>query len=494
MAKEKKASVMQRFSSVRSTRRVPPLHWLQSRYRCSSVQVASQTDAPVSAEWANARPYSEIPGPRPLPLIGNAWRFLPVIGTIPTADFLQWSKYMQTTFGPISKVSGIAGRNDLVFLTDPKDFETVLRHEGPWPELLLMDSMAYYRNVTRKDFFQGEGGILVENGESWQRFRSYVNPVMMQPRNVRKYNTCIDEIAQEFVNKIPAMLNQNGETSFNFIKELQKWALESISMIALDTRLGCLETNLDPESEPYRLINASMDVFDLLFHLDAKFQLWKYVTTPTWRRFVQANDVFVEVSMRHIEKAQRGLKVKQEQDETKISVLEKLLLRDPNPRKAAVMAIDMMISGIDTTSFTAGCVLYHLARNPEQQERLFSELKEAMPSPDSPLTADILEDLKYLKACIKENNRNYTVPKGTGVVMCNLLATTNEEQFSRASQFIPERWLKDSKGQCPVQKGHKPHPFAMLPFGHGKRNCVGMRFALLEIETLVARRILYVSV
>lgn len=28
------------------------------------------------------RPYSEIPGPKPIPLLGNTWRFLPYIGTI----------------------------------------------------------------------------------------------------------------------------------------------------------------------------------------------------------------------------------------------------------------------------------------------------------------------------------------------------------------------------------------------------------------------------
>jgi hypothetical protein len=34
----------------------------------------------LQREWNSARPYEEIPGPKPLPVFGNLWRFLPHIG------------------------------------------------------------------------------------------------------------------------------------------------------------------------------------------------------------------------------------------------------------------------------------------------------------------------------------------------------------------------------------------------------------------------------
>jgi hypothetical protein len=55
--------------------------------------------------------------------------------------------------------------------------------------------------------------------------------------------------------------------------------------------------------------------------------------------------------MKHITKAQMRLKEQPHHDEAEMSVLEKLLLRDPNPKKATVMAIDMMMAGIDTVYF-----------------------------------------------------------------------------------------------------------------------------------------------
>jgi cytochrome P450 family 12 len=63
-----------------------------------------------------------------------------------------------------------------------------------------------------------------------------------------------------------------------------------------------------------------------------------------------------------------------------------------------------------------------------------------------------------------------------------------EENFERANEFIPERWLKDNVDtNCPHAKDS--HPFAYLPFGFGSRMCVGRRFAELEIELLIIRLI-----
>lgn len=36
----------------------------------------------IPEEWDYAKPFEDIPGPKPLPVIGNAWRFIPYIGNV----------------------------------------------------------------------------------------------------------------------------------------------------------------------------------------------------------------------------------------------------------------------------------------------------------------------------------------------------------------------------------------------------------------------------
>lgn len=58
------------------------------------------------------------------------------------------------------------------------------------------------------------------------------------------------------------------------------------------------------------------------------------------------------------------------------------------------------------------------------------------------------------------------------------MISNSDKFFDDAGKFKPERWL---------QKNNHYHPFATLPFGFGKRMCLGRRFADLEMQTLIAK-------
>lgn len=57
------------------------------------------------------------------------------------------------------------------------------------------------------------------------------------------------------------------------------------------------------------------------------------------------------------------------------------------------------------TSAALASILYQLSRHPEKQQKLREEIRTVLPNKDTKLTSDKLEQLQYLKACIKETMR-----------------------------------------------------------------------------------------
>jgi len=79
----------------------------------------------------------------------------------------------------------------------------------------------------------------------------------------------------------------------------------------------------------------------------------------------------------------------------------------------------------------------------------------------------------------------YQIPAGVQIVFQHYCISNQEKYFTKANEFLPERWMKNSEKTLP---NFKPiHPFASLPFGYGRRMCVGRRFADLEIQTIIAK-------
>lgn len=69
---------------------------------------------------------------------------------------------MYEEYGPIVKIDGLEPNRDIIFIFDPKDIEAMFRNDSAWPNRPSLKSLDYYRKHTRKDFFKGVGGVLVE--------------------------------------------------------------------------------------------------------------------------------------------------------------------------------------------------------------------------------------------------------------------------------------------------------------------------------------------
>ena len=99
-----------------------------------------------------------------------------------------------------------------------------------------------------------------------------------------------------------------------------------------------------------------------------------------------------------------------EDSETIIAKLFRKCGRDsPIP---IVMAVDMMMAGIDTTGSTATFLLYHLATNPDKQEKLYQEICQTI-GPEGHLTEAAINNMTYMKAVQMESQRLQPAVWGT---------------------------------------------------------------------------------
>ncbi|XP_034489144.1 probable cytochrome P450 12a4, mitochondrial isoform X2 [Drosophila innubila] len=480
----------------------------QKRYqRNAAAAVKEQNVAREDVEWQQARPFDEIPATGALSLTYNM--AFPG-GKYKNMDLTQLMLAMRKDYGEFFRMPAIFGSDPMVMTYNPKDFETVYRHEGIWPHRPGSDTIRHHREKYRKDFFQGVEGLIPTQGKTWGEFRSIVNPVLMQPKNVRLYYKKMSQVNCEFVESIKAIRDPNTlEVPDNFLEHINRWTLESVSVVALDKQLGLLtESN---KSESVKLLFKSLDdFFTYAAVLEVQPSPWRYIQTPMLKKLMKAFDNIKDVTLEYVNEALERLEMEEKKGvikpENEQSVLEKLLKIDK--KVATIMAMDMLMAGVDTTSSTFTGAMLSIATHPEKQDKLREEVMRVLPNKDSEFTEASMKNVPYLRACIKESQRiyplvvgharttsrdcvlsGYRVPAGTFVSMCPLNSLSSEQYFPRASEFLPERWMRSDadSGKCPANPLKSTNPFVFLPFGFGPRMCVGKRIVDMELELGIAR-------
>ncbi|XP_071508121.1 cytochrome P450 3A7-like [Diadema antillarum] len=160
-------------------------------------------------------------------------------------------------------------------------------------------------------------------------------------------------------------------------------------------------------------------------------------------------------------------------------------------------ALVFFLGGYETTSTLLGFVAYSLATNPAAQEKLIEEIDELTPTRDSVDYTSVAK-MPYLDGVICETLRVYppapavdrlcnetftcngwTIPKGSQVFIPIYVIHHSEKYWPNPDRFDPTRFSKENR------EGR--HPLAWMPFGAGPRNCIGMRFALMESKMAVVR-------
>ncbi|XP_071463295.1 cytochrome P450 3A4-like [Marmota flaviventris] len=160
-------------------------------------------------------------------------------------------------------------------------------------------------------------------------------------------------------------------------------------------------------------------------------------------------------------------------------------------------SIIFIFAGYETTSSALSFILYELATHPDVQTKLQQEIDAALPN-KAPVTYDTLMQMEYLDMVVNETLRLYPIgarlerickkdidingvfiSKGTLVMIPIYVLHRDPKYWPEPEEFHPERFSKKNKDSI--------DPYVYMPFGNGPRNCIGMRFALMNIKLALAR-------
>ena len=84
----------------------------------------------------------------------------------------------------------------------------------------------------------------------------------MRPKSAYFYIDDIQDISQDFIDYIKLRRNKEDKTILDFLPDIYRLTFDSISFIAMDIRLGCLQQNIDPELA--RVFQATSDFLGIL--------------------------------------------------------------------------------------------------------------------------------------------------------------------------------------------------------------------------------------
>ncbi|XP_034255752.1 methyl farnesoate epoxidase-like [Thrips palmi] len=160
------------------------------------------------------------------------------------------------------------------------------------------------------------------------------------------------------------------------------------------------------------------------------------------------------------------------------------------------LLLDLFMAGAETTSNTLGFTVMFLLRRPDVQRRAQEELDRVVGRGRQPSLQD-RPRLNYLEAVLKEAQRlanvapvgvphramqnatimGHTVPKDTTVLASLWSVHMDREYWGDPERFRPERFLDDA--------GLKSAEY-LLPFGLGKRRCLGEKLARSNLFMFLA--------
>nr|AHW57333.1 CYP4M38 [Chilo suppressalis] len=353
-----------------------------------------------------------------------------------------------------------------------------------------------------------QDGLLLSDGAKWQQRRKILTPTF-HFNILQRFCVIIEENSRRMVE----MLNNSAGEKVDVVPLMSEFTLNSICETAMGTRFS---EEMADKGESYKAAIHSIGkglvqrVTRIMLFSDLIFNLSAFGREQIKSIQIVQNFTKKVIKDRKANIEQYGAENLDDMDNNEYNMNNKrkrTAMLDLLIQAQKVNLIDdqgiqeevdtFMFEGHDTTACGLMYCLMLLANHKDIQDKIFEELFTIFGNSDISASYDDLSKMRYLECCIKESLRLYPpVPfisrqltestdlggyKIPSDVFCHIHIYDlhrREELFPDPLKFDPDRFLPEN---CIGR-----HPYAYIPFSAGPRNCIGQKFAMMEMKSAIS--------
>ncbi|EPS95624.1 hypothetical protein FOMPIDRAFT_101731 [Fomitopsis schrenkii] len=410
--------------------------------------------------------------------------------------------------GPVFKIKAALFHREIVVVTDHAAVHHIFHNTDDY-----VKSPAFRPPVAN---VLGKGVVWAE-GDDHKKQRRVLAPAFSSEAikgMADDISECSEKLASRLTNQV---LAHGGGATVNIVEQTSTCTLDIIGRVAFghDFKAG--------QSTEAKQIRASWD-----FHVNSGMTFGAFIAMlviracpsvfllplPAIRAGGRIREIVTKLSMRLVERgtfSERGRDI--------LSILmtgrQKGVKTDAlTPQQIVDNVNTFLMVGHETTAGSLNFTLLELARRPDLQRKLRSEIRAA----GRDLSYDDIQKLDFLDAVVKEGLRLHpaspqtervalrddVIPLATPVRLADGRTATSLRVEAgqvfhipfttmhvnrgvwgeNASEFVPERWIVPG-GVPPLSE--LPHGWSgLVTFCDGPRNCIGYRLAIFEFKVILA--------
>ncbi|KAM8717479.1 hypothetical protein ACLKA7_004211 [Drosophila subpalustris] len=345
------------------------------------------------------------------------------------------------------------------------------------------------------------GHLFSLHGEEWKALRTKLSPTFTSGKIKYMFNT-VTEVVEQLEATFQAAVGptEKGGAILDVHDLLGRFTVDVIGSCAFGIECNSLK---DPQAEFCVLAkklfaNSDKGIRWTLF----KFNYSKYLSKLPIVTFGQEHvEFFVNIVRQTVEIRERENIKRNDFMSLLIDLRKSEHSKGLSLEQLAAQVFVFFIAGFETSSTNMSYALFELAKNEDIQNKLRAEIQSVLQQ-HGKLTYEAMMEMKYLDQVVNETLRKYPALAVLTRLASEDYRLPSDSNASSENQIVLER---GTKVNIPVNAIHydpeiypepdkfrperfeaaacqQRHPLAFLSFGDGPRNCIGLRFARMQVK------------